>query len=59
MRKGIGGLAKGLHQERAAAATDQVESIPGPIDSAYPAGMYLYRLETPQGSFVRTMLLAK
>ena len=24
-----------------------------------PSGMYLYRLETPQGSFVRTMLLAK
>ena len=24
-----------------------------------PSGTYLYRLETPQGSFVRTMLLAK
>ena len=23
------------------------------------SGTYLYRLETPQGSFVRTMLLAK
>ncbi len=24
-----------------------------------PSGTYLYRLETPQGSFVRMMLLAK
>jgi hypothetical protein len=24
-----------------------------------PSGTYLYRLETPQGSVVRTMLLAK
>jgi len=24
-----------------------------------PSGTYLYRLETPQGSFVQTMLLAK
>ena len=27
--------------------------------SNLPSGTYLYRLETPQGSFVRTMLLAK
>ena len=27
--------------------------------SDLPSGMYLYRLETPQGSFARTMLLAK
>ena len=27
--------------------------------SDLPSGTYLYRLETPQGSFVRTMLLAK
>jgi len=27
--------------------------------SALPSGTYLYRLETPEGSFVRTMLLAK
>ena len=26
---------------------------------AVPSGTYLYRLETPQGSYVRTMLLAK
>ena len=24
-----------------------------------PSGMYLYRLETPRGSYARTMLLAK
>ena len=27
--------------------------------SDLPSGTYLYRLETPQGSFVRTMLLMK
>jgi len=34
------------------------EWVGGDVHKAL-SGMYLYRLETPQGSFVRTMLLAK
>ena len=29
------------------------------VTDGLPSGTYLYRLETPQGSFVQTMLLAK
>ncbi len=29
------------------------------VTDGLPSGTYLYRLETPQGSYARTMLLAK
>jgi len=40
--------------------TPRISNVLTAFDASdLPSGTYLYRLETPQGSFVRTMLLAK